>query len=85
MRHLEDAKTGRRMVIAGYPQVRPGQRIQKVLGVLERAFIRHFLAEGHDLVNQQGVRIRRHEIESTGRVPKAFMPSLMYLEKSRGD
>ena len=84
MRHIEAAKTGRRLVILGHPLTRPGQRLPKVLNVLEKALIRHFLAEGHDLVNQQGVRIRRHEIESSGRVPKAFMPSLMYLERSRG-
>lgn len=85
MRHIETAKTGRRFVIVGYPITRPGQRLAKVLTVLERALIRYFLSEGHDLVNQQGVRIRRHEIESSGRVPKAFMPFLMYLERSRGD
>lgn len=85
MKHLETAKTGRRFVILGHPITKPGQRLPKVLSVLERALIRHFLSEGHDLVNQQGVRIRRHEIESSGRVPKAFMPSLMYLERSRGE
>jgi hypothetical protein len=31
-----------------------------------RALIRYFLSEGHDLVNEQGTRIRRHELESTG-------------------
>lgn len=85
MRHLEDAKTGRRVVIAGYPLTRPGQQLRKVLTALERALIRHFLSEGHDLVNQHGVRIRRHEIESSGHVPKAFIPSQMYLERSRGE
>lgn len=85
MRHLENAKTGRRVVILGYPQTKPGQQLPKVLKTLERVFIRHFLAEGHDLVNKQGVRIRRHEVESTGRVPKAFIPSLMYLEKTKGN
>jgi hypothetical protein len=85
MKHLETAKTGRRFVILGHPLTKPGQRLPKVLSVLEKALIRYFLSEGHDLVNQQGVRIRRHEIESSGRVPKAFMPSLMYLERSRGE
>ena len=84
MKHLENAKTGKRFVIAGEAVTKPGQQLKKVLLTLERAFIRHFLSEGHDLVNRQGVRIRRHEIVSEGKVPKSFVPSLMYLEKTRG-
>ena len=84
MRHLEEAKNGRRVVIVGYPVTKPGQRMEKVLTLLERGLIRHFLSEGHDLVNQQGTRLRRHSIESSG-IPKAFVPTLMYLERSRGD
>lgn len=83
MRHIESAKTGRRFVLLGEPVIKPGQRLPRVLKVLERAHIRHFLAEGHDLVNQQGVQIRRHEITSSGRIPKAFVPSLMYLERPK--
>lgn len=85
MRHVENAKTGRRFVLLGEPVIKRGQRLQKVLKILERAHIRHFLAEGHDLVNQQGAQIRRHEIASSGRIPKAFVPSLMYLERSKGE
>jgi len=84
MKYLENAKTGRRFVIVGEAITRPGQQLKKVLVTLERAFIRHFLSEGHDLVNQQGTRIRRHEISSEGKVPKSFVPTLMYLEKAKG-
>ena len=85
MRHIEDAKNGRRVVFYGAAITKPGQKIDRVLPILERAFIRHFLSEGHDLVNQQGVRIWRHEIESLGSVPRAFAPGLMYLEKAKGE
>ena len=85
MRHIEDAKTGRRFVIVGYASPKPGQKIDKVLNLLERALIRHFMSEGHDLVNQQGVRIKRHIVESSGNVPKAFIPSTMFLEKRKGE
>ena len=84
MRHLQEAKSGRRVVIVGQIRTRPGQQISKSLKTLERGFIRHFLSEGHDLVNKQGVRIRRHEIESEGPVPRSFIPSRMYLERSKG-
>lgn len=83
MRHLQEAKSGRRVVITGQIRTRPGQQLSKSLSTLERAFLRHFLSEGHDLVNKQGVRIRRHEIESEGPVPKSFVPSIMYLERGK--
>ncbi len=83
MQHLVNAKTGRRIVLFGRARPRPGQRLSKVLNLLERALIRYFLSEGHDLVNRQGVRIRRHEVNSTGRQPKRFIPALMYLERAR--
>ncbi len=84
MKYLENAKTGRRFVIVGRAAPKGGQKLEKVLATLERAFIRHFLSEGHDLVNHQGTKIRRHEISSEGRVPKAFIPTLMYLERAKG-
>jgi hypothetical protein len=85
MRHLEEAKTGRRVIFVGEALTKPGQQMEKVLRLLERALIRHYLSEGHDLVNQQGVRIRRHEITSAGRIPRSFVPGLMYLERTRGE
>lgn len=85
MQHLRTAKTGKKVLLVGEYLTKPGQRIDKCLSLTERALIRYFLSEGHDLVNKQGTRIRRHELESTGRHPKRFFPSLMYLERSRGD
>ena len=85
MRHVEAAKTGRRVLLVGQALPKPGQRLPKVLSILERAFIRHFLLEGHDLVNKQGVRIRRHEIASEGAIPKATVPTTMFLERSKGE
>jgi len=84
MQHLKYAKTGKRVLIHGRVITKPGQRLDKVLALLERGLIRHFLSEGHDLVNKQGVRIRRHEIESGGHIPRKFIPALMYLERPKG-
>jgi hypothetical protein len=85
MKYLQNARIGRRVVIIGQISTLPGQKPKSVINALERAFIRHFLAEGHDLVNQHGTIIRRHEIFSDGKVPKSFIPSLMYLEKGKGE
>lgn len=84
MQHIRTAKTGKRVLLVGEYITKPGQRIDKCLALTERALIRNFLSEGHDLVNLQGTLIRRHELESTGRHPKKFFPNLIYLERSRG-
>lgn len=85
MQHLKNAKGGKRVVLIGKIITKPGQQIEKCLALVERAFIRYFLSEGHDLVNKQGTRLRRHELSSVGKHPKKFIPSLMYIEKGRGE
>jgi predicted GIY-YIG superfamily endonuclease len=85
MQHLRTARSGQRVLLVGEYVTKGGQRVEKCLALSERALIRYFLSEGHDLVNMQGTRIRRHELESTGRHPKRFFPSLMYLERTRRD
>lgn len=83
MQHLHNAKAGKRIILAGVLITKPGQRLGKSLALAERALIRYFLSEGHDLVNKQGTRLRRHELESSGKHPKRYFPRLMYLEKAR--
>jgi hypothetical protein len=85
MRHVEDARNGRRVLIPALVHPRPGQQRAAILRLVERALIRHFLSEGHDLVNLQGTRIRRHEVESKPVRPKGFVPPLVYLERGRGE
>jgi hypothetical protein len=85
MQHLHNAKTGRRIVLAGRLVTKRGQKLPKSLVLAERALIRYFLSEGHDLVNRQGTRLRRHELASSGQHPKRFFPKLMYLEKAKGE
>jgi hypothetical protein len=82
MQHLRNAKSGSRVIIAGALVTRPGQTADRCLPILERTLMRHFLSEGHDLVNVQGTLLRQHEVESTRR-PKYFIPKVMYLDKSR--
>lgn len=82
MTHLRSARSGNRVVIPGTVKTRPGQQLDKVITLVERALIRHFLSEGHDLVNISGTSLRRHEIVSTHR-PMRFVPPLMYLDEDR--
>lgn len=79
MKHIQDSKDGKRILLTGRVITKPGQRLSKCLDIVERALILHFLSEGHDLVNKQGIKIKRHEIECDGPVPRRFMPSTLYL------
>jgi hypothetical protein len=79
MQHLRHAKTGKRLVFAGRLLTRPGQKLPKCLVLAERALIRYFLSEGYDLVNKQGTRLLRHELESSGKHPKRYFPKMIYV------
>jgi hypothetical protein len=85
MLHLKKATSGKRVVLTGRFVARPGQQPAKCLSLIERSLIRYFLSEGHDLVNKQGTRLRRHEINSRGNQPKRFIPRLMYLDRAKGE
>jgi hypothetical protein len=85
MQHVKNAKAGRRVLLAGEIITKPGQQKGKCLKLIERGLIRYFLSEGHDLVNKQGARIRRHEIVSSGSQPRSVMPRTMYVERGRGE
>ncbi len=85
MQHLKNAKAGKRVVLTGRLASHKGQPRPRCLDLAERALIRYFLSEGHDLVNKQGTRLRRHELQSSGEYPKKFFPSSIHLERAKGD
>jgi hypothetical protein len=85
MQHLKKARQGQRIVLAARFVARPGQKPGKSLPIMERALIRYFLSEGHDLVNKQGTHLRQHEIACDGKQPRRFIPKVMFLEKARGE
>jgi hypothetical protein len=83
MLHLQNAKNGKRILLVGRFISKPGQKQAKCLALLERALIRHFLSEAHDLVNIQGAKLRRHEITSLG--AKRAVPEIMFVDRTKGD
>lgn len=83
MMHLKNARQGKLVVRAGVFKARPGQSAEICIEIIERALIRHFLSEGHDLVNKAGTRLRRHEISSAGRHPNQFVPKVMFVDRGR--
>jgi hypothetical protein len=85
MMHLKNAKQGKLIVRTGTFHARPGQNPVKCIPIIERALLRYFLSEGHDLVNKAGTRLRRHEISTVGRHPNLFIPKLMFVDRRRGE
>lgn len=83
MQYMRNARAGKRIVLTGKFVPKPGQKLGKCLGLSERALIRYFLSEGHSLVNKQGTLLRQHEVASSGKHPKKFIPALMFLEKTK--
>ncbi len=83
MQHLQHAKSGKRVVLPGRLVTKPGQRLEKSMLIVERALIRHFLSDGHDLVNKQGTRLRRHEVTSDGKHPKRLIPPQIFVERAK--
>jgi len=80
MHHVRDARAGRRILLTGTFEPRPGQQEGRCLPLIEKALIRHFLSEGHDLVNKSGTRLRQHEIISGGRHPKRYFARNIFLD-----
>jgi hypothetical protein len=83
MLHLKKAKNGKRVLLFGRFVPKRGQQEDKCLRLLERALLRYFLSEGHDLVNKQGARLKRHEITSQN--PRRVVPRLMFVDRAKGE
>jgi hypothetical protein len=81
MEYVRQAKAGRRVIMVGALVTKRGQRVNTCLPILERAFIRYFLSQGHELANIHGTRRVQHEVASTGR-PMHFVPLLTYIDKT---
>ena len=82
MQAIDDASIGHRLLIYGTLNCRPGQRVNTVLEIVERALIDHLTENEHQLINKLGTKLpvdaiafhgNRWAIRTTGRnlrVPK---------------
>ena len=79
---LKQAQAGRRILLIARLILHPGQQKKKVLDIVEFALIKHALAEGHDLLNQQGTRTKVHDIRSKGNASsRQIAPLTMFVER----
>ena len=67
MMGLKQSDTGSRLMLIGVLETKRGQRQDRVLDIVEDAYIRHALGLGHALLNKKGIRaIPVHKIECNG-------------------
>jgi hypothetical protein len=75
MQGIVDAPMGKRLVLVGSFEGRPGQSESKALGLIEAAMISTALVEGFELLNIQGTNTLVHEIHSSGnRDARSWLP-----------
>jgi len=83
---LQHAPNGRRILLVGRVSLHRGQQKAKVLDIVESALIKHALAQGHDLLNQQGTKTKVHAIKSKGNhTSRQVAPLKMLVERRRGN
>ena len=79
---IQNAQAGRRILLIARLYLKPGQQMSKVLDIVESALIKHALAQGHDLLNQQGTKTRVHRIKSKGNsASRQVAPLTMFAER----
>jgi hypothetical protein len=66
MKALREAKSGARSILIAEIRTRQGQQVQRVLDIVERAFVAEAVRAGFSLVNRQLVSQSFHDIASTG-------------------
>jgi excinuclease UvrABC nuclease subunit len=78
---IKKAAVGYRTLLLAELVTKPGQQLDKALKIVESGFIKHYLAEGYDLLNIQGTQLTRHTISSERRHFRQYIPINVYVEK----
>lgn len=82
MMGIKNAQAGRRILLVARLSLRRGQQRSKVLDIVESALIKNSLAQGHDLLNQQGTKTKVHVIRSQGNSSsRQVAPLTMFAER----
>jgi hypothetical protein len=78
MTAIYESQAGGRYVICCEPKVKSGQKMSRILGVLENALIDYAMAEGYELRQKQGTKRPNHQIKFIGnRTSEALVPRQM--------
>ena len=66
MRGIQRAQIGRRVLLLGEILTKPGQKIKRVLNIVELSLIEHFVEKGYELLNKQGARLHYDTVTFEG-------------------
>jgi len=58
MHGIKSAANGARLLACGEIALKPGQKAASAIHAAEKLLIRHFVDEGHELLNIQGIKLR---------------------------
>lgn len=84
MRGIQTARKGNRVLAYGEVKLKPGQRQDKVLKILEASLIEHALTRGSELLNKQGTKTPVHHILSNGnRSTTNVFPKKMLVRRGK--
>lgn len=84
MKGIENAPAGQRLLLLARARLKRGQRVDRVLKVVESALIEYSLAGGHDLLNKQGTKTKVHELRFRGnRTSRKLCPLKMNVRRRR--
>ncbi len=80
MTAIASEKNGDRVLLLGLVKLAQGQQLKSALKVAEQAHIEHALTDGHALINIQGTKTKRHEVNVAGAMAHSHpFPRTMYL------
>jgi hypothetical protein len=75
MTGIRDAQRGDRFLVYCLPRLKRGQKVKRVIRILENALIAHALAKDYELLQKQGTKIPNHTIRFKGnRTSEAIAP-----------
>jgi hypothetical protein len=80
LQHIQNSKTGTKMLLTGYLSYHGYTNIEKALNTAERAYIRYCISHGHSLHNKLGTRVRTDEVTSLGGRKRSGFPKKIEVE-----
>ncbi len=84
MKGIENAPGGKRLYLYAQVKTKRGQKIERVLDILQRALVEHALSVGHELLNIQLTRTKLNTINFEGnRTSQKLFTRKMLSQESR--
>lgn len=80
MRGIENAQIGRRLLLLGTVMTKRGQKIDRVLDVIESGMIEYFVTCGYELINRQGTKLAYDAVAFEGNLlSRRLCPSKLHV------